>query len=242
MSFRRAPTCLRSRFTGTTRFPATRTSRPAWISRATGWITASAPRCDTVEGRDAGGLAAGRGSGGCPGRAASAARPPDAGPPGAAPAGAALAESCRLPKAGRRADAFIPGRAPRVAEPPSRPVPAITRFWSGPRVFMATRDLGEAVRLLPNSRWADYKLPAQTLTRSPGHQRDWIRACKGGSPACSNFSYSGPFTEWVVLGAISVRFEGKLLWDAAKMEFTNNKAANAFVKPAFRAGWEIKDV
>jgi hypothetical protein len=80
------------------------------------------------------------------------------------------------------------------------------------------------------------------LTRSPGHQRDWIRACKGGDPACSNFGYAGPFTEWVVLGAISVHFEGKLLWDPAKMEFTNNKAANRYIKPAFRAGWDIKEV
>jgi hypothetical protein len=85
-------------------------------------------------------------------------------------------------------------------------------------------------------------LPAQVLTRSPGHQRDWIRACKGGEPACSNFSYAAPFTEWVVLGAISVRFEGKLLWDAGKLEFTNNKEANRYVKPMLRKGWEIKEV
>ena len=137
-------------------------------------------------------------------------------------------------------NAFIPGRGATrgAAQPPSS---GDNQIFVGTKGYMATRLSGEAVRLLPNSRWADYKLPAQTLTRSPGHQRDWIRACKGGSPACSNFSYSGPFSEWVVLGAISVRFQGKLLWDAAKMEFTNNKAANAFVKPAFRRGWEITE-
>jgi predicted dehydrogenase len=138
-------------------------------------------------------------------------------------------------------DAFLPGRGGRggAAQTPSS---GDNQILVGTKGYLATRLSGEAVRLLPNSRWADYRLPAQVLTRSPGHQRDWIRACKGGDPACSNFSYSGPFSEWVVLGAISVRFEGKLMWDAAKMEFTNNKAANRYVKPAFRSGWEIKEV
>jgi predicted dehydrogenase len=138
-------------------------------------------------------------------------------------------------------NAFIPGRGGRggATQPPSS---GDNQILVGTKGYLATRLSGEAVRLLPNSRWADYKLPTQVLTRSPGHQRDWIRACKGGDPACSNFSYAGPFTEWVVLGAISVHFEGKLLWDPAKMEFTNNKAANRYIKPAFRAGWEVKDV
>ena len=80
------------------------------------------------------------------------------------------------------------------------------------------------------------------LTRSPGHQRDWVRACKGGEPACSNFSIAGPYTEWMVLGAVAARVEGKLLWDPKKMEFTNNREANKYVKPVFRKGWELKSI
>ena len=80
------------------------------------------------------------------------------------------------------------------------------------------------------------------LTRSPGHQRDWVRACKGGEPACSNFGVAGPYTEWMVLGAVATRVEGKLLWDAKKMEFTNNREANKYVKPVFSKGWELKSL
>jgi predicted dehydrogenase len=135
---------------------------------------------------------------------------------------------------------FMPGRGGAgAAQPPSS---GDNQILVGTKGYLATRGHGDGVRVLPNSRWADYRLPPQVLTRSPGHQRDWIRACKGGEPACSNFGYAGPFTEWVVLGAISVHFEGKLLWDAAKLEFTNNREANKFVKPAFRKGWEIKEV
>ena len=109
----------------------------------------------------------------------------------------------------------------------------------GSKGYLGTSGRGEGVGLIPGARWAEYQLPPRMLTRSPGHQRDWVRACKGGEPACSNFSVSGPYTEWMVLGAIATRVEGKLLWDARKMAFTNNRDANRYVKPAFRKGWEL---
>jgi hypothetical protein len=112
----------------------------------------------------------------------------------------------------------------------------------GSKGYLGTGGRGESVGLLPGSRWASYALPPRMLTRSPGHQRDWIRACKGGEPACSHFGIAGPYTEWMVLGAVATRVEGKLLWDPKRMEFTNNKEANKFVKPVFRKGWELKSI
>ena len=38
----------------------------------------------------------------------------------------------------------------------------------------------------------------------------------------------------MLLGVIAMRYEGKLEWDARKMQFTNNKEANAYLKPKFR--------
>jgi hypothetical protein len=113
-------------------------------------------------------------------------------------------------------------------------------IFVGAKGYMGTSGRGEGVGLIPGSRWADYKLPTPYLTRSPGHQRDWIRACKGGAPACSNFSIAGPYTEWLILGAAAVHTQGKLMWDSAKGEFTNGKEVMPWVKPAFRKGWELK--
>jgi hypothetical protein len=109
----------------------------------------------------------------------------------------------------------------------------------GDKGILTTDTYGANVRLLPNSRMQDYKLPAQYLTRSPGHYRDWIRACKGGAPSCSNFSIAGPFTECILLGVVAVRVDGKLEWDSAKMKFTNNAEANRYVRPEVRKGWSI---
>lgn len=122
-------------------------------------------------------------------------------------------------------------------------------IFVGSKGYMGTGGRGESVGLLPGQRWAEYKLPNAYLQRSPGasigsnhgaHLRDWVRACKGGPPACSNFSIAGPYTEWLVLGAAAVHYDGKLMWDNAKGEFTNNKDANKWVKHSYRKGWEVK--
>ncbi|MBI4906896.1 MAG: Gfo/Idh/MocA family oxidoreductase [Acidobacteria bacterium] len=110
----------------------------------------------------------------------------------------------------------------------------------GTKGLMATVNRGEGVHLLPASRWKEYVLPPQLLTRSPGHMADWVRACKGGEPSCSNFSISGPYAEWMLLGVIAFRVPGKLQWDSKNLRFTNSVEANKYLKPVFRAGWELK--
>ncbi len=63
---------------------------------------------------------------------------------------------------------------------------------------------------------------------APDHWMDWVRACKEDKKtrveASSNFAYSGPFNEMVVMGTLAVRVQDlkrKLLWDGVNMKFTN---------------------
>lgn len=112
-------------------------------------------------------------------------------------------------------------------------------IFIGDKGMVTTGCYGERTRLVPAEKMRDYQLPAPFLSRSPGHYRDWIRAAKGGEPACSNFSVAGPFVQWMLLGVIAMKFEGKLMWDTAKMRFTNNQAANEFLRPKFRKGWKF---
>jgi predicted dehydrogenase len=162
------------------------------------------------------------------------------------PPGMTVEEACK-----------IPGQGPQVgpvrkqsSAPAEKPVRhGYNEIFVGSKGYLGTSGRGESVGLLPGKRWAEYKLPDPYLTRSPGastgpnheaHCRDFIRACKGGAAACSNFSIAGPFTEWLVLGAAAVHADGKLMWDNAKGEFSNNKEVNKWVKPTFRKGWQIK--
>jgi hypothetical protein len=126
-------------------------------------------------------------------------------------------------------------------EKPRMPMPDGALFI-GDKGMLTTGTYGEQTRLLPVAKMADYRMPAQLLTRSPGHMRDFIRACKGGDPACSNFNVAAPFVEWMLLGVIALRCPGKLQYDPAKMRFTNNEKANQYLKPTFRKGWEFHTV
>jgi hypothetical protein len=150
------------------------------------------------------------------GQAAGAAAPPGGGPPFAVPGGQVPARGGPGAMAGREGAVFV-----------------------GEKGFLTTDTYGAGVRLLPKERNDAYKLPPQLLSRSPGHHRDWIRACKGGEPACSNFSIAGPFAEWIAMGVIASRVEGKLEWDSARMRFTNSAEANRWVHPQVRKGWSL---
>ncbi len=112
-------------------------------------------------------------------------------------------------------------------------------LFIGDKGILTTGEYGDDTRLLPEERMKDYKFPDPFLTRSPGHYRDWLRACKGGERAGSNFDYSGPFSEWVLLGVIAQRLQGKLLWDGKKMRFTNNAKANQYISRDYRKGWKV---
>ncbi len=89
-----------------------------------------------------------------------------------------------------------------------------------------------------------YKRPRKTLERIPegsdGHEKDWIRACKGGKPASSSFEYSGPLSETVLMGNLAIRFpDRELFWNGEAMEVTNDKDANAYVRREYREGWRL---
>jgi len=117
-------------------------------------------------------------------------------------------------------------------------------LFVGTKGYMGTGGRGESVRLLPESAMRDFQKPPRVIPRVHGGPfGSWIRSCKeGGEPTCSNFSIAGPYIEWLLLGAVSFRFPNqKLLWDPENLRFTNNNAANAFVKPQFRTGWDLKD-
>ena len=98
---------------------------------------------------------------------------------------------------------------------------------------------GGAPRIFPMTLHESYQRPAKTLARSKGHHRDWIDACKGGTPASSNFEYGARLTEIILLGNVALRTGKKLWWDGPNMKATNAPEADQFLKETYRPGWEI---
>lgn len=96
-------------------------------------------------------------------------------------------------------------------------------------------------RIIPEVRMQEFTLPEKTIPRVvDGHMGDWLRACKDGNPASSNFAdYGGQLTQMVLLGVAAQRMPGvKLNWNAEKFEF-DNQEANQYLHTPYRNGWSL---
>jgi predicted dehydrogenase len=96
----------------------------------------------------------------------------------------------------------------------------------------------DAWTLLPAEKAVGYEGPKQTIPKSPGFHREWLDACRGGTPATCNFDYTGPLSESVLLANIAYRVQGEFDWDAAAMESSRDDV-NAMLRRQYRRGWEV---
>ena len=65
-------------------------------------------------------------------------------------------------------------------------------------------------------------------------------ACKGGPRPVSNFDYSGPLTEIVLLGVLALKAPGRRLeWDSENLKVKNAPELNHLVHTEYRKGWTL---
>jgi len=99
---------------------------------------------------------------------------------------------------------------------------------------------GGMPQLLPGTLLEQARAVPKTMERSPGHYEEWVRACKGGPPPVANFDYSGPMTETVLLGVLSMRSPGtRLEWDSDRLQVKNAPQLNQYVHTEYRIGWSL---
>jgi predicted dehydrogenase len=99
---------------------------------------------------------------------------------------------------------------------------------------------GSNPKLIPQSKMDAYKQPPKTLPRSPGNEREWLNACKGDkTKPGANFEFTGMVTETLLLGNVATMTGERLHWDRASLTATGSSAAQKFVKPDRRKGWEL---
>jgi hypothetical protein len=100
----------------------------------------------------------------------------------------------------------------------------------------------DKVRIIPDAKMLALtpSLPPKTIPRvEGGHFLEWVRACKGGVPAGSNFDYSSGLTEVALLSNLAIRARRPIDWDGAAMRVTNYADANRFVTTPYRAGFGV---
>ncbi|NQT39574.1 MAG: Gfo/Idh/MocA family oxidoreductase [Planctomycetes bacterium] len=93
--------------------------------------------------------------------------------------------------------------------------------------------------LLPKEKFADYQKPDPTLPRHGSHEREWVRACRGGPKAMSNFDYGAVLTEFVLMGNVATQFDRPIEYDPVAMKCVGDEEATAALRREHRPGWEI---
>ncbi|MBL9190103.1 MAG: Gfo/Idh/MocA family oxidoreductase [Opitutaceae bacterium] len=83
--------------------------------------------------------------------------------------------------------------------------------------------------------------PAPTIPRViGGPMKEWLNAiAKEGPLPGSNFEYSVPLSEMVLLGVLAMRTGKKIEWDGKAGRITNDQALNRYVEITARAGWKV---
>ncbi|WP_414665092.1 Gfo/Idh/MocA family oxidoreductase [Horticoccus sp. 23ND18S-11] len=101
----------------------------------------------------------------------------------------------------------------------------------------------DSPRLIPNATMEEFKKnrPAATIPRVVGGpMKEWLDAiAKTGPMPGSNFEYSVPLSEMVLLGVVAMRTGKRLEWDAKAGKVTNDAAINQLIAIKARSGWKV---
>jgi len=103
-------------------------------------------------------------------------------------------------------------------------------------------------RFVPESLGDTYQRPKQTIPRVPAkekwvessrHIQEWIRACKGGRPACARFEVTGPLAEIVLVGNVAVAAGKPITYDVRAGNVADVPEADALLRRTYRKGWSL---
>jgi predicted dehydrogenase len=108
-----------------------------------------------------------------------------------------------------------------------------TRTWHGGETD------NDMFILLPRNKFQGFTLPKKTLPRAENHHREWVRACKGGPAALSDFSYASRLTEGLLVAVLALRTGRTIEWDSEKGSAKGFPEAERFIHPKFREGWNL---
>ncbi len=93
--------------------------------------------------------------------------------------------------------------------------------------------------LLPEADFRNVGGPPRTMPSVPGHQQEWVAACKGGPEPISSFNHSGPSMELMLLGNVASLVDQPLEFDPVPCKITNNDEADQALRPEHREGWAL---
>jgi hypothetical protein len=141
-----------------------------------------------------------------------------------------------------RDGSLYPPRPSEIKDPLAWPFDTSGQLWIGDSGKLVAGIYGENPRLLDEARQAEItaRPPAQKYPRTEGSYAEWIGACKGGTPAGSNFvDHAGPLTAMVLLGNLAVRTAQPIDVNPETGAVVTTGVPEEYVKPTYRRGWTV---
>ena len=114
-------------------------------------------------------------------------------------------------------------------------------LYVGERGILYTEMYGGGVRILPEAQHRATPVPPKKLPRIKGsHFNNFFQACRGGEPACAEFTTAARLTNIVLLGDLAIRagVGRKMEWDGAAMQCRNLPELNRYLRRENRGGWK----
>ncbi len=122
---------------------------------------------------------------------------------------------------------------------PTRKLPSNGSLFVGDKGKILVND-ASSPRIIPEAKMKDFKRPAKSIPRSPGHKAEWLLACKGQGRCGSDFAdFGGPLAECVLLGNLAIAASKKIQWDAANLRAVNAPEIAHYIRREYRKGWEF---
>ncbi|MBC8876236.1 MAG: Gfo/Idh/MocA family oxidoreductase [Planctomycetes bacterium] len=95
------------------------------------------------------------------------------------------------------------------------------------------------ITLLPEAKFKDLKEPERHLPKSRGHEREWLDAARGGPAAMSNFDYSSPLNEFLMLGNVATLYDRQIEYDPIACQCVGDDEATAALRREYREAWTL---
>lgn len=105
---------------------------------------------------------------------------------------------------------------------------------------MLAADYGH-FEFFPSDKFEGYQPPTD-IRPSIGHWKEWVEACKTGSPTICNFDYAAGLTATILLGIVSFRTGKTLEWDDTQGRVLNTAEAEQYLTKEYRKGFEVVGV
>lgn len=116
------------------------------------------------------------------------------------------------------------------------------RLPEGGAIYVGDEGVMLDDQILTPSRASMAQSVPRTLPRRSGTWGEWFEACRGGETAGCDFVWSGPATEFVLLGNIAIRSGKRIEYDAQAMRITNDASADALLREPYHNGWSLKSL